>query len=97
MLLILVIQYYLDYQDYHSVTFPPVHILRPEKFSIKNSKIFQAAENTGIFGKTHFEQLSCEKFFAKITNKSINRETRLPIHSALNKKLLKPDFWEETY
>ena len=42
-----------------SVTFPAEDILRPEKFSGKNSKIFQAAENTGIFGKTHFDQLFC--------------------------------------
>ena len=57
------------------IDLPTVNILRPEKFSIKNSKIFQAAENTGIFGKTHFEQLFFEKVFAKITNKSINGET----------------------
>ena len=56
-----------------------IYILRPEKFSGKNSKIFQAAENTGIFGETHFGQLFCEKFFAKITNLSINGRCAAPI------------------
>ena len=43
----------------------------PEKFSIKLQNFFQAS-NYRLFRETQFHQLFCEKFFAKITNRSIN-------------------------